>query len=679
MGASRQSHREHRSLRSIERGLQGRNVRLVQFLQVIDAPGAPFGAQLHPAERVELIDVHLGRNPRCRPRREPRLRFFQTEVALLAERIDVVHRAGGLGQEFFDRQGRPFRGRHPARHCVQAEQGRLDGDRRLPLQSADDAQHLQLRLDGQTVPGFNFQRADAVVERAFKPFPCRRVERVFGHGLQPLGRIQDAAAALGDGLVRQAIQPIQKLARPIRRIHQMRVAVHPTRQHKPPLAIHYLQARPIRDALEIRHPPEVRDAPVLDREPRVVEHAEFIHVSTCEVGGGLLVRSDEAFDVGEEDAHGHKASKRCNFGDMAGNSFGDFFRVTTFGESHGVAIGGVIDGCPAGLPLDVAAVQAALDRRRPGQSELTTQRKESDRVEFLSGLFEGVTTGTPIAFLLRNEDARSQDYEAMKAAYRPSHADFTYDVRFGRRDPRGGGRASARETAARVVAGAVADQILSRAGISVSAYVERVGDIAWDAEPAFVPRAEVDVYAVRCPDGPTAERMNARIAEVARSGDSLGGALVVVAQGVPAGWGAPVFDKLQARIAAALWSLPAVKFMEIGSGIAGTYATGSTHNDAFIPSPSGGIATATNRSGGIQGGISNGMPIVVRLGFKPTATIQHAQATVSPDGVPTELAARGRHDPCVLPRAVPIAESMLALVLADAWLAPPARLDQLHP
>ena len=365
---------------------------------------------------------------------------------------------------------------------------------------------------------------------------------------------------------------------------------------------------------------------------------------------------------------------------MAGNTFGDFFLVTTFGESHGVAIGGVIDGCPAGLPLDVAAVQAALDRRRPGQSELTTQRKESDRVEFLSGLYEGVTTGTPLAFLLRNEDARSQDYEAIKAAYRPSHADFTYDVRFGRRDPRGGGRASARETAARVVAGAVADQILSRAGIAVSAYVERVGDVAWNAEPNFVPRAVVDASAVRCPDGPTAQRMAARIEEVARAGDSLGGALIVVATGVPAGWGAPVFDKLQARIAAGMWSLPAVKFMEIGSGIAGTYATGSTHNDAFIPTEGGiGIATATNRSGGIQGGISNGMPIVVRLGFKPTSTIQHAQSTVTPDGSPTTLAAEGRHDPCVLPRAVPLAEAMLALVLADAYLAPPVRMDRMHP
>lgn len=363
---------------------------------------------------------------------------------------------------------------------------------------------------------------------------------------------------------------------------------------------------------------------------------------------------------------------------MAGNTFGDRFRVTTFGESHGAAIGGVIDGCPAGLPVDVAAVQAALNRRRPGQSVLTTPRMEADRVEWLSGIYEGVTTGTPIAFLLRNEDARSRDYEAMKAAYRPSHADFTYDVRFGRRDPRGGGRASARETAARVVAGAVADQILSQANIAVSAYVERVGDIAWDAAPSFVPRSAVDAHAVRCPDGPTASRMSERIAEAASAGDSVGGALVVVAQGVPAGWGEPVFDKLQARLAAALWSLPAVKFMEIGSGIAGTFATGSTHNDPFIAGADGTIETATNRSGGIQGGISNGMPIVLRLGFKPTATIQHAQHTVSPTGEPTQLAATGRHDPCVLPRAVPIVEAMVSLVLVDAWLSPPPRMDALR-
>lgn len=363
---------------------------------------------------------------------------------------------------------------------------------------------------------------------------------------------------------------------------------------------------------------------------------------------------------------------------MAGNTFGEHFRLTTFGESHGPAIGGVIDGCPAGLALDVEAVQAALDRRRPGQSALTTARKESDRVEFLSGLYEGQTTGTPLAFLLRNEDARPQDYDAMKSAYRPSHADFTYDARYGFRDPRGGGRASARETACRVVAGAVAEQVLSLLPVHITAYVERVADVALDADPRLYTRTEVDASPVRCPDAATAERMNATILEAAKHGDSVGGAVVVVTEGLPAGWGEPVFGKLQAQLAAALWSLPAVKFMEIGSGVAGTFSTGSAHNDAFTSDADGRITTVTNRSGGIQGGISNGMPLVLRLGFKPTATIQHAQASVRPTGAPTELAAKGRHDPCVLPRAVPIVEAMVALALVNAWLAPPARMDQLR-
>lgn len=364
---------------------------------------------------------------------------------------------------------------------------------------------------------------------------------------------------------------------------------------------------------------------------------------------------------------------------MAANTFGEYFRVTTFGESHGPAIGGVIDGCPAGLRLDVVAVQAALDRRRPGQSALTTARKESDRVEFLSGLYKGQTTGTPLAFLLRNEDARPQDYDAMKSAYRPSHADFTYDMRYGLRDPRGGGRASARETASRVVAGAVAEQILGALDVRIVGYVERVEHIAMDSSPRLFSREEVDAVPVRCPLPEVAQRMNDRILEAARNGDSLGGAVVVVAEGVPAGWGEPVFSKLQARLAAALWSLPAVKFMEIGSGFAGTYQTGIAHNDAFTTDESGRITTTSNHSGGIQGGISNGMPIVLRLGFKPTATIQYAQATVAPDGQATTLSAKGRHDPCVLPRAVPIAEAMVALALVDACLAPPARMDRVRP
>ena len=372
--------------------------------------------------------------------------------------------------------------------------------------------------------------------------------------------------------------------------------------------------------------------------------------------------------------HTDDALYLCN---MASNAFGNYFRLTTFGESHGEAMGGIVDGCPAGLPLDLEAVQAALDRRKPGQSQLTTPRKESDVVHFLSGLYEGKTTGTPLAFQLRNEDARSQDYDAMKSAYRPSHADFTYDARYGLRDPRGGGRASARETACRVVAGAVADQILAVLGVRVSAYVERVADVDWGVDPVWLRREEVDRHAVRCPDAEVAAAMAKKIEQAAEVGDSLGGAIVVVAQGVPAGWGEPVFDKLQARLAAALWSLPAVKFMEIGSGISGTRERGSTQNDAFVSDGAGKISTSTNNSGGIQGGISNGMPIVIRLGFKPTSTIRHTQNTVTPSGKTTQLAAQGRHDPCVLPRAVPIVEAMVALTLVDAALAPPARMDAL--
>lgn len=363
---------------------------------------------------------------------------------------------------------------------------------------------------------------------------------------------------------------------------------------------------------------------------------------------------------------------------MAGNTFGEYFRLTTFGESHGPAIGGVIDGCPAGLMLDFEAIDSTLRRRKPGQSNLTTSRNESDQVEWLSGLLDGVTTGTPIGFLIRNEDARAKDYDAMKSAYRPSHADFTYDSRYGFRDPRGGGRASARETACRVVAGAIADQILAQSGIAISAYVERVGNIAWQVEPAWLERQAIDAHPVRCPDALTAERMAERIAEVAEEGDSVGGAIVAVAKGVPAGWGEPVFNKLQARLAAGIWSLPAVKFMEIGSGTNGTFEKGSEHNDAFTTDSDGTIQTSTNKSGGIQGGISNGMPIVLRVGFKPTATLRKAQATVSPDGEQAELRAAGRHDPCVLPRAVPVVEAMIALVLVDALVSPAARIDSIR-
>lgn len=353
---------------------------------------------------------------------------------------------------------------------------------------------------------------------------------------------------------------------------------------------------------------------------------------------------------------------------MAGNTFGTLFRLTTFGESHGTAIGGIIDGCPSGLAIDMDSVQAELDRRRPGQSLLTTPRKESDTVEWLSGIFEGRTTGAPLGFLLRNADARSEDYDHLKDAYRPSHADFTYEAKYGHRDHRGGGRSSARETACRVAAGAIARQLLAAAGIEVSAYVERVEDIEVPFAPRFFQRSEVDTSPTRCPDEPTAAAMQARIETVREAGDTVGGAVVLVGRGIPAGLGEPVFDKFQAVLAHALWSLPAVKSMEIGSGLHGTTMRGSAHNDRWERSEDGSLQTATNRSGGIQGGITNGEDLVVRLGFKPVSTIMRTQATVNTQGEAVQLEAKGRHDPCVLPRAVPIVEAMALLVLADHWL-----------
>ena len=352
---------------------------------------------------------------------------------------------------------------------------------------------------------------------------------------------------------------------------------------------------------------------------------------------------------------------------MPGNSIGSAFRLTTFGESHGPALGGIIDGVPAGVLLDLDRIQAELDRRRPGQSKLTTQRKESDAVTFLSGLLDGRTTGTPIGFTVPNDDARGGDYDHLQDRYRPSHADFTYDAKYGFRDVRGGGRASARETVARV-AGAIArqmlEQMLPEAMPAVGAYVERVQDIAMATPPAFHAPEAVDATPVRCPDPETAERMMQRIDAVRKDGDTIGGAVAVVATRIPAGWGEPVFDKLHADLAKALWSLPAVKGLELGSGFSGTLMRGSQHNDAFV-AKEGGIGTATNHSGGIQGGISNGEDIVLRVGFKPVATIVEEQSTVNRDGVPTRVAGRGRHDPCVLPRAVPLVEAMVLLVLAD--------------
>jgi len=355
------------------------------------------------------------------------------------------------------------------------------------------------------------------------------------------------------------------------------------------------------------------------------------------------------------------------------STLGVLFRVTTFGESHGPGLGVVIDGCPPRLPLDEGAIQAELDRRRPGQSRLVSQRKEADRVEILSGVLGGVTLGTPIAMLIRNEDARGKDYEEIARAYRPSHADYTYDAKYGIRAIAGGGRASARETAGRVAAGAVAQQLLARRGVSIVAWVDEVCGIAAAVDDAAITRADVDGNDVRCPDSAAAAAMIERIERARKDGDSVGGVVRAVARGVPAGWGEPVFDKLEAELAKAMMSIPAVKGVESGAGFAGTRMTGSEHNDLFYRRPDGTIGTRTNRSGGIQGGISNGEPITLRIAFKPTATIMRPQETVDPDGEPAVLAPRGRHDPCVLPRAVPIVEAMFALVLADHCLRQAAR------
>ncbi len=354
---------------------------------------------------------------------------------------------------------------------------------------------------------------------------------------------------------------------------------------------------------------------------------------------------------------------------MAGNTFGTAFRITTWGESHGPGIGVVIDGCPPGLPVDPARIQRQLDRRRPGQSRLTTQRREADEVRILSGVHNGLSLGTPIALWVENRDVRPQDYEAMRQVYRPSHADMTYDFKYGRRAPSGGGRASARETLARVAAGVVAETWLAAEfGVEIVAWVRRVYTVECETvDGETVTREQVDASPVRCPDPGAANRMIERIEEARRNRDSVGGVIEVVARGCPAGWGEPVFDKLEALLGHAYLSIPAVKGVEFGDGFGGTLLTGSQHNDEFVIRD-GEIRTRTNRSGGIQGGISNGMPIVARLAFKPTATISREQATVSADGEEVVLAAKGRHDPCVLPRAVPIVEAMTAVVLMDLAL-----------
>lgn len=347
------------------------------------------------------------------------------------------------------------------------------------------------------------------------------------------------------------------------------------------------------------------------------------------------------------------------------STLGTLFRISTFGESHGGGVGVVVDGCPPRLALDLSAIQSELDRRRPGQSRIVSQRSESDQIEILSGLNEdGLTLGTPIAMLVRNEDARSRDYDEMKEKYRPSHADFTYEEKYGVRAWQGGGRASARETIGRVAAGAIAKQVLNRFGIEIVAWVEKVHHLVAVVDPAVVTTAQVEASIVRCPDPGIAEQMIAHIEEVRKEGNSVGGIVGAVARGVPAGWGEPVFDKLEADLAKAVMSLPACKGFEVGSGFAGTDLTGIEHNDAFRAQDRA-VSTPTNRSGGIQGGISNGMPITMRAAFKPTATVMREQDTVTVERENTTLAGRGRHDPCVLPRAVPMVEAMIALVLVD--------------
>jgi chorismate synthase len=348
------------------------------------------------------------------------------------------------------------------------------------------------------------------------------------------------------------------------------------------------------------------------------------------------------------------------------NSFGKIFRITTFGESHGAGIGVIIDGCPAGIAWDEAFIQHQLDRRKPGQSAITTQRKESDIVEVWSGVFEGFTTGTPIMLLLRNENAKSSDYEHLRNLYRPSHADYTYDAKYGRRDHRGGGRSSARETAARVAAGAVAQLLLRKYDIQFLTWVDSIGSACYVPEH-FTEFSSEDIEnnEVRCPHPETAERMIAYIKEVRKQGDTVGGTIKSIIRNVPAGWGEPVFDKLHAQLGKAMLSINACKGFEYGSGFAGTKMRGSDHNDLFYLDNQGKIATYTNYSGGIQGGISNGQEIYFRCAFKPVATLQQMQETVDKDGNPVTFIGKGRHDPCVLPRAVPIVEAMSALVLAD--------------
>jgi len=347
---------------------------------------------------------------------------------------------------------------------------------------------------------------------------------------------------------------------------------------------------------------------------------------------------------------------------MAGNSFGKIYNVTTFGESHGEALGGVIDGCPAGINLDLEAISFEMSRRKPGQSSIVTQRKEEDKVQFLSGIFEGITTGTPIGFIIQNTNQKSQDYSHIKESYRPSHADYVYEKKYGIRDYRGGGRSSARETASRVVAGAIAKQIILN--IKINAFVSSVGDLFIDKPYQELDFSLTESNPVRCPDIETATKMETFIKEVRKQGDTVGGTVTCVIQNMPIGLGEPVFDKLHAELGKAMLSINAVKGFEYGSGFCGTKMKGSEHNDLYNQDGT----TKTNLSGGIQGGISNGMDIYFRVAFKPVATIMQDQETIDSNGNLVIISGKGRHDPCVVPRAVPIVEAMAAMVIADFYL-----------
>ncbi len=352
---------------------------------------------------------------------------------------------------------------------------------------------------------------------------------------------------------------------------------------------------------------------------------------------------------------------------MGSSTFGKVFTLTTFGESHGIALGGVIDGCPPNLKLDIQEIQNELDRRKPGQSKIVTQRKEADQVEILSGIFEGKTTGTPIGFVIRNNNQRSKDYNHIKDQYRPSHADYTYDQKYGHRDYRGGGRSSARETACRVVGGAIAKQLLAQFDMSIQAYVNQVGELKLNRTYSELDLSRIEDNIVRCPDEDMAKKMIEKIDSIRKQGNTIGGVITCVVKGTPAGLGEPVFDKLHAELGKAMLGINAVKGFEYGSGFEGAKMTGKDHNDLFAIDDNQ-VKTSTNYSGGIQGGISNGEDIYFNVAFKPVATIMRDQDSIDNSHSPVTVSGKGRHDPCVLPRAVPIVEAMTALTLADFLL-----------